>query len=171
MGQDMRNIIIFISLLLLTSGAWATDPEASATNGFSKADFRNEIPASKMRKLLGVASGKLFISKQEGGIDVVDKEGKTLMTLAAKSGDSELLKRPEAVSVTGDTIYVVDSKTNQVIMYDLATGKYQGRFGSKSGGSLASEFALDEPQGLAMVYEGVVYVADTGNGTHTDVWH
>ena len=96
-------------------------------------------------------------------VDVVDKDGKSVMTLAGKNGDTELLRRPEAVSVANDTIYVVDSKTDQVVMYDLSTGKYLGRFGSKSGGSLASEFALDEPQGIA-VFEGVVYVADTGNG-------
>jgi len=159
----MRNIFFATSILLFSSGVWAADPEASATNGFSKADFRSEIATPKLRKLLGVANGNLYISKQEGGVEVVDKDGKTLMTLSAKSGDTDLLKRPEAVSVTNDTIYVVDSKTNQVVMYDLATGKYLGRFGSKSGGSLAGEFALDEPQGL-IVYEGVVYVADTGNG-------
>jgi tetratricopeptide (TPR) repeat protein/sugar lactone lactonase YvrE/fibronectin type 3 domain-containing protein len=47
-------------------------------------------------------------------------------------------------------------------MYDLAGGKYQGSFGSKSGGNLAGSIALDGPKGVA-VHEGVVYVADTGN--------
>lgn len=159
----MRNIFIAISFILFTSGAWATDAGTGATNGFSKADFRGEVPAPKLRKLLGVYGGNLYVSRQDGAVDVVDKEGKSVMTLAEKNGDTELLRRPEAVSVANETIYVVDSKTNQVVMYELASGKYLGRFGSKSGGSLASEFALDGPQGIA-VFEGVVYVADTGNG-------
>ncbi len=132
------------------------------TNGFSKADFRNEIPASGLQKLLGVHNGNLYIATQDGVVKVVGKEGKTVMTLKAQMGNSELLKRPEAVAIANKTVYVVDSKLDQVVMYDLPTGKYLGRFGSKSGGKLASRFALDEPQGIA-VHEGVVYVADTDN--------
>lgn len=159
----MRNIFIAISLLLFSSSVWAADAGVGATNGFSKADFRSEIPAPKLRKLLGVYGGNLYITGQDGSVDVVDQAGKTVMTLAAKNGDTELLRKPESVSVANATVYVVDSKTNQIAMYDLSSGKYTGRFGSKSGGNLASEFALDEPQGVA-AYEGVVYVADSGNG-------
>lgn len=159
----MRNIAIAITLLFSSTGAWAADAVASTTNGFSKADFRNEIAAPKLRKLLGVSGGNLFFALQDGSVEVVDKEGKSVMTLAAKSGENDLLKRPEAAVVSNETIYVVDSKTDQVVMYDLSTGKFQGRFGSKAGGNLAGAFALDEPQGIA-VYEGVVYVADSGNG-------
>ncbi len=133
------------------------------TSGFSRADFRSEIPAPKLRKLLGVYGGNLYITGQDSSVTVVDQEGKTVMVLPAKNGDTELLRKPEAVSVANATIYVADSKTNQIVMYDLSTGKYTGRFGSKSGGNLASDYALDEPQGVA-VYEGVVYVADSGNG-------
>ena len=159
----MRNIFIVISLLFFSSSVWAADAGVGATNGYSKADFRSEIPAPNLRKLLGVYGGNLYITGQDGTVDVVDQAGKTVMTLAAKSGDTELLRRPEAVSVANATIYVADSKTNQIVMYDLSSGKYTGRFGSKSGGNLASDFALDEPQGVA-AYEGVVYVADSGNG-------
>ena len=158
----MRNIFIAISLLFFSSGVCAADAVVASTNGFSKADFRNEIATPKLRKLLGVSGGNLYIARQDGSVDVTDKDGKTIMTLAAKSGDTELLKRPEAAAVAGDIIYVVDSKMDQVVMYDSSSGKYLGRFGSKAGGSLASNFALDEPQGVA-VYEGVVYVADSGN--------
>ena len=161
--RNMRNKLIAISLLFFSTGVWGADAVVAATNGFSKADFRNEIATPKLRKLLGVSGGNLFISRQDGSVDVVDKEGKTVMTLATKSGDTDLLKRAEAVAVTGETIYVVDSKLDQVVMYDLSTGKYLGRFGSKAGGNLGSGAALDEPQGIA-VYEGVVYVADSGHG-------
>jgi sugar lactone lactonase YvrE/fibronectin type 3 domain-containing protein len=159
----MRNIFIVISLLFFSSSVWAADAGVGATNGYSKADFRSEIPAPNLRKLLGVYGGNLYITGQDGSVNVVDQAGKTVMTLAAKSGDTELLRRPEAVSVANATIYVADSKTNQIVMYDLSSGKYTGRFGSKSGGNLASDFALDEPQGVT-AYEGVVYVADSGNG-------
>ncbi len=159
----MRNIFIVISLLLFSCNVWAADAGVGATNGFSKADFRSEIPVPNLRKLLGVYGGNLYITGQDGSVNVVDQAGKTVMTLAAKNGDTELLRKPEAVSVANATVYVADSKTNQIVMYDLSSGKYTGRFGSKSGGNLASDFALDEPQGVA-VNEGVVYVADSGNG-------
>jgi len=158
----MRNIFIAISLLLLTHAACAADAVA-ATDGFSKADFRSEVTTPKLRKLLGAGSGHLYISTEDGPVEVVDKDGKVVMVLAAKSGETELLKKPEAVAIANETIYVVDSKMNQVVMYDLSTGKYLGRFGSKAGGSLERGVALDEPQGIA-VHEGVVHVADTGNG-------
>lgn len=158
--SDMRNIFIAASLLFFSHAIWAAD--AGFGNGFSKADFRNEVAAPKLRKLLGAAGGNLYIAQQEGPVEVVDKDGKAVMVLADKSGDTELLKKPEAVAVANATIYVVDSKTNQVVMYDLTSGKYQGRFGSKAGGNLERAVALDEPQGVA-VHEGVVYVADTGN--------
>ncbi len=157
----MRNILTIL-LLLFATGAWAEDAAVGATNGFSKADFRNEIPASDLQKLLGVHNGNLYIATQNGGVKVVSKEGKSVMTLKAQQGDIELLRRPEAVAIANETVYIVDSKLDQVVMYDLATGKYRGRFGSKSGGKLVSRFALDEPQGVA-VHEGVVYVADTDN--------
>ena len=160
--RNMRNIFIATALLFFSSGVQAADSVAASTNGFSKADFRNEVAAPKLRKLLGVSGGNLYFAKQDGSVEVMDKEGKTAMTLAAASGDTELLKKPEAVAVGNETIYVVDSKMDQVVMYDLSSGKYLGRFGSKAGGNLGSSFALDEPQGVA-VYEGVVYVADSGH--------
>ncbi|MBU1424482.1 MAG: tetratricopeptide repeat protein [Gammaproteobacteria bacterium] len=158
----MRNTFIVISLFFISTGAWGADAAAGVTNGFSKADFRNEIVTPKLHKLLGVHAGNLYLSTEDGAVEVVDKEGKSVMSLATRKGDSELLKRPEAVAVADETVYVVDSKLDQVVMYDLASGKYLGRFGSKSGGSLGRSFALDSPQGVA-VHEGVVYVADTDN--------
>ncbi|HLP97996.1 MAG TPA: tetratricopeptide repeat protein [Sideroxyarcus sp.] len=158
----MRYIFIAATWLFLSARAFAADGVAISTNGFSKADFRSEIAAPKLQKLLGVGGGNLYLAKQDGSIEAVDKEGKVVMTLAAKSGSAELLKQPEAVAVAGETIYVVDSKTDQVVMYDLGDGKYLGSFGSKANGNLGGDFALDEPRGIA-VHEGVVYMADTGN--------
>jgi sugar lactone lactonase YvrE len=156
----MKNKIIAISILLLTAPVSAADFGASATNGFSKADFRFEVASAKLSKLLGVSGGNLYLAKQDGSVEVVDKDGKSVVTLAAKSGNTELLKKPEAIAVSGETAYIVDSGTEQVVMYS-ASGKYLGCFGSKACG-LTGNFVLDEPQGIA-IHEGVVYVADSGN--------
>jgi sugar lactone lactonase YvrE/cytochrome c-type biogenesis protein CcmH/NrfG len=157
----MRNTIIASSLLLFIATAHAAEGGAGLTNGFSKADFRYEVASARMVKLLGVNGGNLYVGKQDGSVEVLDKDGKTLATLAAKSGNNELLKHPEAVAISGDTVYVVDSGTEQVVMYAQSSGKYQGSFGSKPSG-FTGDFVLDEPSGIA-VHEGVVYVADTGN--------
>ena len=87
----MRNIFFAIALLFFSSAIWAADAVVASTNGFSKADFRNEVAMPKLRKLLGASGGNLYISRQDGSVDVVDKEGKTVMTLATKNGDTELL--------------------------------------------------------------------------------
>jgi sugar lactone lactonase YvrE len=156
----MRKTAVVLSLLVCAAAASAAEG-GLGTNGFSKADFRFEVAAAKLSRLLGVAGGNLYIAKQEGGVEVVDKDGKTLMTLAAKSGNTELLKRPEAAAIAGDIVYVADSGTEQVVMYALGSGKYLGSFGSKASGA-TGDTVLDEPRGIA-VHEGVVYVADSGN--------
>ena len=69
----MRNIFIVISMLFFSSGVWAADNGTGATNGFSKADFRSEIPAPKLRKLLGAYGGNLYITSQDGSVNVVDQ--------------------------------------------------------------------------------------------------
>jgi sugar lactone lactonase YvrE/fibronectin type 3 domain-containing protein len=156
----MRKIFITI-LASLFAASGAAGAAVGATSGFSKADFRNEIAAPKLQKLLGLGGGNLYFSRPDGSVEVVDKEGKSVMTLAAKSAATELLKQPEAAAVAGETVYVVDSETEQVVMFDLGSGKYLGSFGSKASGSIGNVL-LDEPSGIA-VHEGVVYVADTGN--------
>lgn len=163
----MRNNLIIALLIALFPGA-AVAAESSnvgaAPSAFIKADFKREIPAPKFRKLLGSGGGFLFLSKQDGSIEAVNEDGKTVLTFSAKEGDSTLLKNPESAAVEGDTLYVVDSDTEQVVMYALSTAKFQGRFGSKSGGFFGGgdNNALKSPRGIA-VHEGVVYVADTGN--------
>lgn len=157
----MKKISYVLISLLCFAGASAETVEPDSPGGFTRADFRSEIEVGKLRKLLGVQAGMLFVGKQDGSIGVLDKDGKQLMQLATKQGSIELLKRPESVAVHRDTIYVVDSGTDQVVMYEKSSGKYLARFGSKAAG-LGRQAALDEPKGIA-VHEGVVYVADTGN--------
>jgi len=160
----MRNIVIVSFVLSLCVGtAWAEAP-AGMANGFIKADFKREMPVPKLNKLLGVGAGYLFLAKQDGVVEAINEEAKTTLTFAAKEGDNVLLKQPEAAAVEGDTLYVVDSETNQIVMYSLSTSKFLGRFGGKAGGFFGGgdDNALKSPQGVA-VREGVVYVSDTGN--------
>ncbi len=132
--------------------------------GYAKVDFKGEISVNGLRKLIGASGGKLFIAKQDGSVDVTDPTGKTVMTLAAKSGDVVLLKRPIAVAVESGTVYVLDNDTSQVVMYGLSDGKFHGSFGGKTGGLFGGDGnALNSPRGIA-VFDGVVYVADTDNG-------
>lgn len=160
----MRNMVIVSLVLSLCIGtAWAEPPSAMA-NGFIKADFKREIPVPKLDRLLGSGGGYLFLAKQDGAVEAINEETKTTLTFAPKDGDTLLLKQPEAAAVEGDTVYVVDSESSQVVMYSLSTSKFLGRFGGKAGGFFGGgdDNALKSPQGVA-VREGVVYVSDTGN--------
>jgi DNA-binding beta-propeller fold protein YncE/tetratricopeptide (TPR) repeat protein len=146
---------------LLAIGSVSTFAETG--NGFLKADFKKEIATPKLEKLLGVSGTVLLVSKQEGALEAVGDDGKVTLTYPAKAGDETLLKQPEAIAIEGDTLYVVDSGSQQVVMYSLTTAKYLGKFGGKSGGLFGGDDnMLKSPQGIA-VSEGVVYVADTDN--------
>ncbi|MFH2134205.1 MAG: tetratricopeptide repeat protein [Pseudomonadota bacterium] len=159
----MRNLLIASLIGLFSFNAHAGLNGNGLANGFIKADFKREIPADKLDKLLATGGGLLFIARQGGVVDAMGADGKVVFTLAAKSGEVQLLKRPEGAAVTKDTLYVVDSDTDQVVMYALPGGKYKGRFGAAAGGFFGGDDqALDGPRGIA-VHEGVVYVADTGN--------
>jgi len=160
----MRKIVLGGLVLSLWAGVALAEAPVSAANGFIKADFKREISVAKLSKLLGVGGGYLFLAKQDGSVEAINEEAKTTQTFAAKDGDAILLKEPEAAAVEGDTVYVVDSESNQVVMYSLSTGKFVGRFGGKAGGFFGGgdDNALRSPQGVA-VRDGVVYVSDTGN--------
>lgn len=160
----MRNTLIASLVFSLWIGVAVAEAPVSAANGFIKADFKREILVAKLSKLLGVGNGYLFLSKQDGSVEAINEESKSTLTFAAKEGDTVLLKKPEAAAVEGDTLYVVDSESNQVVMYSLSTSKFLGRFGSNAGGFFGGgdDNALSLPQGIA-IREGVVYVSDTGN--------
>ncbi len=160
----MRNIFFVALSLFAVASANAADASSAVMDGYAKVDFKGEIAAAGLHKLIGVNEGILFFAKQDGSIEMADKEGKSKAILAAKNGDVVLLKHPEGVAVEGNTIYVVDSETNQVVMYNWPSGKFQASFGGRSGGFFGGDGnALKSPRGIA-VFEGVVYVADTDNG-------
>lgn len=158
------NIPLFALCWVSFAGAAASDVPAAA--GFAKAGFVKEFASGGARKLLGRNGEQFFVSKQDGSVDEVDNAGRKTLTLQAKdSAGGLILKQAEAVAVADDgIIYVADSETNQVAMFTLE-GKYQGSFGAKKSGFFGggAGIELSSPRGIA-VHEGVVYVADTGNG-------
>ncbi len=159
----MRKLLIASLIGLISYNAQAALNGNGLTNGFIKADFKREIPVDNLDKLLATGGGLLFVARKGGVVDAMKEDGKVAFTLPAKSDEIELLKRPEGAAISKDTVYVVDSGTNQVVMYALPGGKYKGRFGAKTGGFFGGDDqALESPRGIA-VHEGVVYVADTGN--------
>lgn len=160
----MRKLLAIFFMGLISSGVSAADTPNSIANGFIKADFKQEISVAKLTRLLGAGGDLLFIAQEGGVVQALTTDGKVVYTLAAKAGEAQLLKRPAAAAVADDLVYVVDSGTDQVVLYALADGKYLGRFGATGGGFLGGgdEQGLDAPRGIA-VHDGVVYVADTGN--------
>lgn len=161
----MRIVTIAILSLLSFASARADTEGVPAPAGLPKIELAQELAISGMRKLLGWSGGNSYIAKKNGSVSVVDKNGKELVALQAKdSKGGAMLRQPEAVAVSDGVIYVADSETNRVAMFTLQ-GKYQGSFGAKSGRSFFSGKgnALSSPSGVA-AHEGIIYVADTGNG-------
>ncbi len=161
----MRIVAITILTLILFVSARADTTDISSPAGLPKVELVQEFTVVGMRKLLGWSGGNSYFAKKDGTVSIVDKDGKELAALQAKDSKGiPILKQPEAVAVSDGEIYVVDSETNLVAMFS-AQGKYQGSFGTKSSRGLfgGTGNALSSPRGVA-VHEGIIYVADTGNG-------
>lgn len=165
---DMRFVTIAVLSLIAFASARAETAEVSSSTGFSKIELVQELAVGEMRKLLGWNGGNFYFAKPDGSVSVVDKTGKELLSLQAQDSNGEaVLKHPEAIAFSDVSIYVVDSEANSVAMF-TPQGKYQGRFGSKTGGGLFSfsgknSNAMKSPHGIA-IYEGIVYVTDSNNG-------
>ncbi|MBI2744635.1 MAG: tetratricopeptide repeat protein [Burkholderiales bacterium] len=125
----------------------------------SRVEYVRFLQATETRKLLGMGGNRLYVARKSGQVDVLDagQNGQVLFSLQDKDAEGRaLLGQAEAVAVSEDTVYVVDSDENRVVMYGL-DGKFKGRFGGRS-----SEGGLSSPQGITFA-SGIVYVADTGN--------
>ena len=155
----MRNFILASCCFFLASFVQAETTNPPSPTGFSKAIFVTELATGGAVKLLGWNDGNLYFAKKDGAIDVCDMTGRVIRTLQATGRKgAAVLERPEAVAVTANTIYVVDSDTHSVAMFS-PDGKYQRSFGARGNGP----GELRSPRGIAF-HEGIVYVADSGNG-------
>lgn len=152
----MRLLTVAALSLLLLAPAHGQTPAPTAP---ARVEYVRMLNAPEARKLLGMGGGWLYLARKSGQVDVLDaaRDGQLLFSLQDKDAEGRaLLGQPESVAVSSDTVYVLDSDENRVVMYGL-DGKYKGRFGGRS-----SEAGLSSPQGIAWA-DGIVYVADTGN--------
>ena len=163
------NILLFSLCCVPYAGglsfARAADSDVRATAVLAKAGFVNEHATSGVKKIIGWNGDHFFVAKQDGSVDELDSGGGKILTLQAKdSTGSAVLKQAEAAAVAEGMIYVADSDTNLVAMF-TTDGKYQGSFGGKQGGFFGGKAGveLSSPHGIA-IHEGLVCVADTGNG-------
>lgn len=153
----MRKLIA-VSLTLLLAACASTPELPPPSAGFAKIDFVSEIKIPGATRLLAWHDGRYYYATKKGAVRVVDESGKVLMTLQAKDGRGDaVLQRPVAATVGNDLLFVTDSENSRVAMFSLK-GKYRGSFG----GSGSGPGELREPHGIAF-YDGVVYVADSGN--------
>jgi len=150
---------ILIITLTLSLFACATAPELPPTSALVGIDFIGDISTSeKTTRLLQWHGQRLYLAQEDGSIAVVDEAGQSLTTLFAKGkSGNPIMRRPEALTIADDTIYVVDSGTQQVVMFSHE-GQLKGTFGGE-GGSIR----LSAPKGV-VAHEGIIYVADSGNG-------
>lgn len=148
------RLLTTVALALLLQGTVLAQSAAPA-----RVEYVRLVPANETRKLLGMGGNRLYVVRKTGQVDVLDagQNGQVLLSLQAKDAEGRaLLEQPESVAVSEDTLYVLDSAANRVVMYGL-DGKYKGRFGGT-----ARDSGLSSPQGLFLA-DGIVYVADTGN--------
>jgi DNA-binding beta-propeller fold protein YncE len=151
----MRNIIV--SALTLFLFACAGTPELPPSSSLANVTFIGDVATGKATRLLHWSNDRFYMAQKDGSVEILDMSGQRLATLPAKSpGGERLLERPEAVATHADTVYVVDSETEQVVMYSQS-GQLKGSFGGRSG-----DMRLRSPSGIA-IHDGIVYVADTGH--------
>src|SRR3989338_9652805 len=114
----MRNLTITILSLIVFASARANAAEAPSSSDFSKVELVQELALGGMNILLGWNGGNYYYAKKDGSVGVADKNGKELFACQAKDEKGKpLLKKPEAIAVSEETVYVVDSETNLVAMF------------------------------------------------------
>ncbi|MCW8888082.1 MAG: 6-bladed beta-propeller, partial [Gammaproteobacteria bacterium] len=152
----MRRIIV--SSLALFLFACASAPELPPSAALVGVDFIGDIPTGKKStRLLNWGDGRLYLAQEDGSVLIINDAGETISSLPTKdSKGKELLRRPEALTIADNTIYVVDSGTQQVVMYSME-GEVKGTFGGGDG-----YIRLSSPKGIA-AHDGIIYVADSGN--------
>ncbi len=89
------------------------------------------------------ASGNLYVT-DEWYVKKYNSSGVYQGVYGVRDGENSLYA-PKYLDISGDILYAVNSTTSdpRIMMYDISTGDYLGRFGSKGGG----QAQLHEPTG------------------------
>lgn len=159
MQHDWSTIVKrrFLLALALTSAGLLSGLQAQPAAP-TRVEYVSGIPAPSLRKILGTDDRHVFLALQNGQITALDlATGQTAFRL--ETGDDKTtkpVKDAQAVVASADTIYVLDSSDNRIVMFS-PDGQYKGQFGKRSGMA-----GLSSPQGMALAH-GILYVADTGN--------
>src|SRR3989339_1049943 len=164
-AMRLINILVLVIIWMSSACAGATEVATTPSLASGKNGFVREHAISGASKVIGSHEDYFFVAKQDGAIDKIDHAGRKVLSLAAKdSKGGAILKQPESVAVADDMIYVADSESHLIAIFTLE-GQYQGSFGAKRGGFFGggAGVELNSPRGVA-IHEGIVYVADTGNG-------
>jgi len=97
--------------------------------------------------------GKIIVSDLKSGNLFIFEKRKLVKKV------ERFLKRPGGLACSGDKFYVSDLKDSRVKVFDL-NGKFLWDFAGS--GSMPGQ--LNKPQSVAVDLNGMVYVANTGNG-------
>ena len=158
--QTMRLITACGFSLTLLAPSHGQTPAPAASNAPIKVEYVGAAPVSELKRLLGMSANRLVVARKNGDVDIIsaDKEGRVLQSLQARDAKGEsLLKQAQSAAISQDTLYLLDSEQNRVLMF-TTDGKFKGKFGSRGSGP----GELSSPQGITF-FEGIVYVADSGN--------
>ena len=109
------------------------------------------------------------VDSKTGIIRTVAGTGQAKWTGDGGPGSSASLNEPVALVLDGTRLYIADQSNNRIRMLDLDSGVITtvvgtGDSGYNGDGMPALESALAGPSGLALDYEGHLYIADTFNG-------
>jgi sugar lactone lactonase YvrE len=108
--------------------------------------FSSPVSVAKQNGIFYVADSGL------GSIVAFDEEGKLRFQITQK------LERPTGLTISGDTLYVVDSQRHNVVKYDLQ-GQFLGAFGGRGVGGGQFNF----PTHIAADGNGNLFVTDSMN--------
>lgn len=144
---------------------WVSDPGLHALVRFDRQAGRYDVFGTtgtlRLKSPLGLGLGT------DGAVYVADVDLKKVVSFSPEGEPRTAFGKPgelenptdAAVSPDGQKLYVTDSKSHQVVVFDIRTGKEVGRFGQRGSGE--GEFSF--PSALAFDQEGHLFVVDQIN--------
>lgn len=116
------------------------------------------------------SDGDVYVAdSNDGRLTIFDSKGKPAASIQRGVADGDL-GLPRGVAIHGDKLYVVDTTTHAVKVYDIGGGvkeapSYVGSFGVEG----FTDGAFEYPNGIAIDGDGRIYVTDRENN-RVQVW-